>query len=135
VRAKDVALAARRESGGPEAFTFALHVPAYISGGSDPWSEVKKYYHYLRWKYSDMGAARASANAGSPLTPETEQQLRSTIMCGSADEVAGEVRRFADALGDDIHFIFRSDFPGMPQDQQLRLIDTLGTQVLPQLRA
>lgn len=117
-------------------FRFALHVPVFCTTDGDAWSAVRPYYHYLRWKYPDMGAARGSVTAKSPppLTDETEAQLRSTIICGRPDEVARDIGLFRDALGDDVHFICRSDFPGMPQADQLRLIDLLGRTVLPALR-
>jgi probable F420-dependent oxidoreductase len=132
-QAKQLALDARGDRDG---FSFALHVPVYASDDGDPWEQVKPYYHYLRWKYPDMGAARGSTAAGSPppLTPDVEAQLRATIICGSVDEVADQVRAFGDAIGDDIHFIFRSDFPGMPQDQELELIEVLGNDVIGRLR-
>ena len=127
-QAKQMALEARGRSDG---FTFALHVPVYVGA----WYDVKQHYHYLRWKYPDMATARGSAVAKSPppLTPDIEDQLRGTIICGSSDEVVAEVTQFRDALGDDTHFIFRSDFPGMPQDQQLELIDRLASQVIARL--
>ncbi len=118
--AKHLALEAR----GNDDFSFALHVPVYVG----EWDDVKQYYHYLRWKYPDMGAARGSLQAKSPppLTPEIEEQLRPTIICGSEDEVRAEIDKFRVALGGDTHFICRSDFPGMPQSQQLELIERLG---------
>jgi alkanesulfonate monooxygenase SsuD/methylene tetrahydromethanopterin reductase-like flavin-dependent oxidoreductase (luciferase family) len=133
VEAKRLALEARD---GDEGFSFALHVPVYASDDGDPWEQVKHAYHYLRWKYPDMGAARGkpAATLPPPLTPEIEAQLRPTIICGSVDEVAQQVRAFADALGDDIHFIFRSDFPGMPQDRSLELIEVIGNDVMGRLR-
>jgi alkanesulfonate monooxygenase SsuD/methylene tetrahydromethanopterin reductase-like flavin-dependent oxidoreductase (luciferase family) len=133
-KAKQIALDAR--GGDAEGFSFALHVPVYASDDGDPWEQVKPYYHYLRWKYPDMGAARGSAQAKGPppLTPEIEEQLRSTILCGTVDDVATQIRAFRDALGDDTHFILRSDFPGMPQAQQLELIEVLGTDVIGRLR-
>ena len=72
-----------------------LHVPVYVSDTGDAWDEVKPHYHYLRWKYPDMGSARGSTKAGSPppLTSQVEQQLRETIICGSADEVVDQIAR------------------------------------------
>jgi alkanesulfonate monooxygenase SsuD/methylene tetrahydromethanopterin reductase-like flavin-dependent oxidoreductase (luciferase family) len=120
-QAKQLAIDAR----GNDDFSFALHVPVYIGD----WDDVKQHYHYLRWKYPDMGAARGSTVAKSPppLTEEIEQQLRPTIICGSETEVRQQVDAFRDALGDDTHLICRSDFPGMPQAQSLELIDRLGS--------
>jgi alkanesulfonate monooxygenase SsuD/methylene tetrahydromethanopterin reductase-like flavin-dependent oxidoreductase (luciferase family) len=132
-----LALEGRRASGrDAKSFAMALHVPVYASEGGDAWEEVKPYYTYLRWKYGDMAGARGSTQPKSPppLSAEEEQRLRGTIICGSPDEVAGEIRAFGERLGDDIHFICRSDFPGMPQDQSLRLIDLLGSKVFPALR-
>jgi alkanesulfonate monooxygenase SsuD/methylene tetrahydromethanopterin reductase-like flavin-dependent oxidoreductase (luciferase family) len=119
-----------------KAFSFALHVPVYASDGGDAWEEVKPYYTYLRWKYGDMAGARGSTEAKSPppVTGEQEQQLRSTIICGTPDEVVAQIGEFRDRLGNDVHFICRSDFPGMPQDQSVRLIELLGTKVFPALR-
>lgn len=132
--AKRIALEARGED--PDGFAFALHVPVYASDDGDPWEQVKHHYHYLRWKYPDMGAARGSAQAKPPppLTSEIEEQLRPTIICGRVDDVADQIRAFRDALGDDTYFILRSDFPGMPQDRQLELIEVLGNDVIGRLR-
>jgi probable F420-dependent oxidoreductase len=136
-RAREIALEGLRASGrDATSFAFALHVPVFASDAGDPWEKVKRHYHYLRWKYPDMGAARGSAtpSAPPPLDSATEEQLRATIICGSPDEVATEIGRFRDALGDDVHFICRSDFPGLPQDEQLELIELLATKVFPALR-
>jgi probable F420-dependent oxidoreductase len=132
-QAKQTALGARGNDA--QGFSFALHVPVYASDDGDPWEQVKHAYHYLRWKYPDMGAARSKAEATTPppLTPDVEAQLRPTIICGSVDEVANEIRAFRDVLGDDTHLIFRSDFPGMAQDQQLELIEVLGNDVIGRL--
>jgi alkanesulfonate monooxygenase SsuD/methylene tetrahydromethanopterin reductase-like flavin-dependent oxidoreductase (luciferase family) len=131
--AQKIALDARKDN---SPFTFALHVPVFVSEDDDAWEKVKTYYNYLRWKYPDMGAARGSAEAKSPppLDAATEEKLRPTIICGKPDEVAAEIARFRQALGDDIHFICRSDFPGMPQDLQLETIELLGNKVFPSLR-
>ena len=120
-QAKQMAIEAR----GNDDFDFALHVPVYIGD----WDDVKQHYHYLRWKYPDMGVARGSTQAKSPppLTPEIEAQLRPTIICGTPDEVGAEIDKFRQALGDDTHFICRSDFPGMPQDQSLDLMERIGS--------
>jgi len=126
--------AAGRDPGG---FSFALHVPVFAQeGGADAWSTVRPFYHYLRWKYGDMSAARGSVSASSPppLGPGEEEQLRATIICGTPDRVVEEIGAFRDALGNDVHFICRSDFPGMPQPLELELVETLGTRVIPQLR-
>ncbi|MGH2760685.1 MAG: LLM class flavin-dependent oxidoreductase [Actinomycetota bacterium] len=136
-QARDLALGALAKAGRDASnFTFALHVPVFVSEEGDPWETVKPYYHYLRWKYPDMGAARSSSTPGSPppLDAATEQQLRQTIICGRPDEVAAGIAKFRDGIGPDVHFICRSDFPGMPQNLQLATIELLGSNVFPALR-
>lgn len=136
-QAKEIALEGLVASGrDPSAFAFALHVPVFAGEEGDAWDAVKPHYHYLRWKYPDMAGARGSVEAHSPppLTAEVEEQLRPTIICGTPDEVTEAIGAFRHALGDDVHFICRSDFPGMPQERQLRLIELLGSKVLPALR-
>ncbi len=129
VEAKRLALEARGDKGD---FTFALHVPVYASDSGDGWEQVKRYYAYLRWKYADMAPARGSTTAASP--PTIDEALRETMIVGTVEEVIRHVSAFVDALGDDIHFIFRSDFPGMPQDQQLEQISIIGNNVIPGVR-
>lgn len=136
VRARDLALEGRAESGRPGDFTIALHVPVFAWDDGDAWDEVAPWYHYLRWKYPDMAAARGRAGrpASPPkLTPEVEAELRPTIICGTPDEVVEGISAFRDALGKDIHFICRTYFPGMPYDVQCRAIELLGSRVLPAL--
>ncbi len=135
-RARDIALEGLAKSGrDASSFTFALHVPVFTSENGDAWEKVKPYYQYLRWKYPDMGVARASTTPGRPptLDPATEEQLRASIICGSPDEVAAEIASFRDGIGEDIHFICRSDFPGMPQELQLETVELIGAKVIPSL--
>lgn len=119
----------------PSSFQLALHVPVFASEDADPWEMVKPHYRYLRWKYPDMAVARSSVRSSSPppLGADEEAQLRQTIICGSPDEVVEQIGAFRDALGDDVHFICRSDFPGLERDRQLALIELLGSRVLPKL--
>jgi probable F420-dependent oxidoreductase len=136
-RAKDTALEGLAAAGrDPSTFSFALHVPVFVQERGDAWETVRPYYHYLRWKYGDMARARGSTTPGSPPSPSTEEdeQLRATVICGTPDRVGEEIAAFRDALGHDIHFICRSDFPGMPQAMELELIATLGSHVIPGLR-
>ena len=149
-QAQQLALGSRRDDA---PFTFALHVPVFAAESGDPWETVKPYYHYLRWKYPDMGMARGSVTPTSPppldgsrataggaqpaqvaAAPMTEEQLRASIICGGPGEVAEQIAMFRERLGNDIHFICRSDFPGMPRDLQLTTIELLGSKVLPALR-
>ncbi|HVE90729.1 MAG TPA: LLM class flavin-dependent oxidoreductase [Actinomycetota bacterium] len=137
-RAHKLAMEGLRQAGrDPSDFRFGLHVPVFAWDEGDAWELVKPWYHYLRWKYPDMGAARGSDTAASPppLTADEEAQLRSTIICGTPEQVVEELKQFRDALGDDVHFICRSYFSGMPLDVQSRAVEIIGSRVIPALRS
>jgi alkanesulfonate monooxygenase SsuD/methylene tetrahydromethanopterin reductase-like flavin-dependent oxidoreductase (luciferase family) len=136
-RAKALALEGLADAGrDPSGFSFALHVPVFAHRSADAWTTVRRYYNYLRWKYGDMAGARGRTVKNSPpsLSGDDEQQLRATIISGTPDQVVEQIAAFRDALGPDVHFICRSDFPGMPQAMELELIETLGSHVIPHLR-
>jgi probable F420-dependent oxidoreductase len=136
-RAKSLALEGLAAAGrDPAEFSFALHVPVFARAGNDAWQTVRPYYDYLRWKYGDMAGAKGGKTPKSPpaMSGDEEEKLRATILCGTPEQVVDQIGAFRDALGDDVHFICRSDFPGMPQEMELELISTLGSQVVPALR-
>lgn len=138
-RLRDIALEGVRESGrSPEQFSFAVHVPVFAWDSGEGWEVVRPWYHYLRWKYPDMAAARGRTGPPPeppPLDAEAERQLRSSIICGTPDEVVAGIRAYREALGEDLHFICRSDFPGMPHEVGTRAVELLGEKVLPGLRS
>lgn len=133
--ARQTAEEGRRASGRDgEPFTFALHVPVFAWEGADAWEVVRPHYHYLRWKYPDMGAARGRPlppAAPPPLTAAEEAELRQTIICGTPGQVVEGIRVYRDTVGDDVHFICRSYFAGMPADVQRESLRVLAEKVLP----
>lgn len=137
-RAKEIVTAAGTAAGRDmSSFTFALHVPVFAWEDGDAWQTVKPYYQYLRWKYADMGPARAKTGPPAsppPLDGATEASLRPTIICGTPGEVVAQIEEYRAALGDDTHFIFRSYFAGMPREMQDRALDVIATRVLGELR-
>lgn len=132
-QARELTLAGlKKASRNPAEFSYYLHVPVFVGDFSD----VAAHYHYIRWKYADMREKRGSTIAASPprLDAGSMEELRATIVCGSPTEVAQQIQEFADALGDDIHFICRNYFPGMPFDTQREQLRLIGEQVAPILK-
>jgi len=53
---------------------------------------------------------------------------------GTPEQVVDELETYRDALGDDVHFIFRTYHPGVGTDEMVECIDRLGSEVAPELR-
>ena len=84
-----------------------------------------------------MESARAREGdplAPPPLTAAEEDALRGSIVLGTPAQVAGQIDRYRQAAGGDLHFIARLYFPGLPWDLQSRALDLFAGQVMPRVR-
>jgi len=119
-----------RDAAEGRAVTVAGHVPVFMwDGPEDPWSLVRQHYWYIRWKYTDMGAARGRTGPPpyAPLLDDAqEQELRKNIVVGRPEEVIAQLRPFAELISDDGHLVARSYFPGLPWELQKRQVELLG---------
>jgi alkanesulfonate monooxygenase SsuD/methylene tetrahydromethanopterin reductase-like flavin-dependent oxidoreductase (luciferase family) len=105
--------------------------------GPDAWERVRPHLHYANWKYED--AEKAKGRLGPlpmppELSPEAEEELRSTIICGTPDEVAERIERLRNIGGDDLHFVGRQYFPGMDRGTMRRSMRLFGREVIPRFR-
>ena len=120
---------AGRESGD---FTFAFHEPVWVA--EDPEREAEEilpHIHYSRWKYADMGAEfgrgpGADLPSPPPLDDDARKAILDGLILGTPQQVADRVRELQDAVGEDLHLIARSYFPGIPHEKSLRQIELLG---------
>lgn len=114
----------------PSGFTFAAHEPVWISEEPDRGlTEVLPHFHYARWKYRDM--ERAFGRSGSPSHPPPPDQRRgaelaAALIVGSPSRVAERIGAYREVLGDEMHFVARSYWPGIPLDRALSQIEMLG---------
>jgi alkanesulfonate monooxygenase SsuD/methylene tetrahydromethanopterin reductase-like flavin-dependent oxidoreductase (luciferase family) len=86
---------------------------------------------YTRWKYQDMGGAYGRPSTGPlpeppPLDGAAREQLATSLVLGTPDDVADRLGRLRAVLGDDGHVIARSYLPGMPFDRAVRAVELLG---------
>jgi probable F420-dependent oxidoreductase len=111
-------------------FRLAFHEQTWVTEDPDEIDEVLPHIHYSRWKYADMGP-EFSRGPGElpeppPLDDGTRQAILDGLIYGTPDEVAKRVGEFRDVVGDDLHLIARSYFPGVPREKTLRQIELLG---------
>ncbi|HYB86165.1 MAG TPA: LLM class flavin-dependent oxidoreductase [Streptosporangiaceae bacterium] len=127
---------ARTAATGP--FTISVHLPTFVWDGPGGWDLIRDHHRYVAWKYEDMDTARSRAGGPAPpppLAPGEEEQLRSSIVMGTPDEVARQIDAYRRAAGGDLHYIARLYFPGLPWEVQQRTLRLFAEQVIPQARA
>jgi alkanesulfonate monooxygenase SsuD/methylene tetrahydromethanopterin reductase-like flavin-dependent oxidoreductase (luciferase family) len=123
----------------PDSFTFALMVATLASPEPEAaWERVRDHYHYCFWKYEDMDAHPGRANqtprAQPALTAAYEQELRSSMVIGTPEQVAEELDAFREACGASFHYLARMYWPGLDPGFQRETIDVFAEEVMPRLR-
>lgn len=93
----------------------------------DAWEAIRPGYLYLQRRY-------ASWYAGEPiesLSADRVGELKDAAIIGQPESVAAELEDVAETVGDDVHVILRTYFPGIGTDRMLTCIEQLGDEVLP----
>ncbi|ELZ98155.1 luciferase monooxygenase [Haloferax mucosum ATCC BAA-1512] len=93
------------------------------------WDAMKDGYLYLQRRYAEI----FSGEKVSELSAERRDELKEQAIFGTPDDVVAELDRYRDALGDDIHFIFRTYHPGIGTDRMVECIQRLGEEVAPRV--
>ena len=106
-----------------EMYVAADRETAYIE--SQPYLEGK-YAAYAAW-----GQDKALPGEESFIIPY-QDLARDRFLLGSSGDVVAELKRYSEDLGVNM-MIFRMQWPGMPQEQVLRQIELLGSEVIPQV--
>ena len=89
---------------------------------------LRKYQHYADWGQHKALPGHDDFRAGF------EELSRSRFIVGTPDDCLEKLLPWRDELGVD-HFIFRTDWVGMPAGTALQSIDLLDREVVPVLRA
>jgi alkanesulfonate monooxygenase SsuD/methylene tetrahydromethanopterin reductase-like flavin-dependent oxidoreductase (luciferase family) len=124
----------------PSSLGISVHLPTFAFEGMDEeraWALVRPFHHYVGWKYDDMDSARSRLGpppAAPPVAARDEASLRRSIVFGSPEAVADEIRALADAAGGDVHYIARLYWPGMDRSAQREALEVFGRRVVPLLR-
>src|SRR5262249_60328004 len=102
------------------------------------WAHPRAPHGSVAGKSGARGAARGGGGGRAPpppLAPGEEEQLRSSIVMGTPDEVAAQIDAYRRAAGGDLHYIARLYFPGLPWDVQQRTLRLFAEQGIPRSRA
>ncbi|ELZ69301.1 Luciferase-like monooxygenase [Haloferax prahovense DSM 18310] len=96
---------------------------------AEAWDAMRDGYLYLQRRYAEI----FSGDEVHELSDERRAELKAQAVFGTPDDVVAELARYRDALGDDIHFIFRTYHPGIGTDQMVECVRRLGDEVRPRL--
>ncbi|RDZ42390.1 LLM class flavin-dependent oxidoreductase [Haloferax sp. Atlit-10N] len=96
---------------------------------AEAWDAMRDGYLYLQLRYAEI----FSGDEVHELSDERRAELKAQAVFGTPDDVVAELARYRDALGDDIHFIFRTYHPGIGTDRMVECVRRLGDEVRPRL--
>ena len=94
------------------------------------WEAMREGYFYLQRRYAEI----FSGESVPELDPERKGELKDQAIFGTPDQVTEELEAYREALGDDVHVILRTYYPGVETDAMVECINRLGREVAPAIR-
>jgi probable F420-dependent oxidoreductase len=134
-RAMVLAEEAAREAGrDPRRIGLALMINAWVTTSADPWSEIRDGVQHQIGAYGSWDRKHDTPSHDS-LEPEplSEEELRSSTVAGSTEEVAEELRRRIAPFREreELHLIVRLHYPGMELEPASRATELFASEVIP----
>jgi alkanesulfonate monooxygenase SsuD/methylene tetrahydromethanopterin reductase-like flavin-dependent oxidoreductase (luciferase family) len=91
------------------------------------WDAMREGYFYLQRRYAEI----FSGEPVDELPAERKEELREQAIFGTPEQVIEGLEAYREALGDGIHFIFRTYHPGTGTDEMVECVERLGSEVVP----
>ena len=91
------------------------------------WDAMKDGYLYIQRRYAEI----FSGESVDELPDERVQELKEQAIYGTPEQVIDQLETYREALGDDVHFIFRTYHPGVGTDRMVECVERLGDEVVP----
>ena len=96
----------------------------------EAWETMREGYLYIQRRYAEI----FSGESVDELSAERRAELKEQAIFGTPEQVVAELEEYREAVGDDVHFIFRTSHPGTPTEKMVECIQRLGDEVAPELR-
>ncbi|WP_246998188.1 LLM class flavin-dependent oxidoreductase [Halosolutus gelatinilyticus] len=96
----------------------------------EAWETMRDGYFYIQRRYAEL----FSGESVDELDADRKRELKGQAIFGTPEQVVEELDAYREALGDNIHFIFRTYHPGVGTEATVDCIHRLGDEVAPQLR-
>jgi alkanesulfonate monooxygenase SsuD/methylene tetrahydromethanopterin reductase-like flavin-dependent oxidoreductase (luciferase family) len=121
----------REKEGLDDEFTIYVLQHGFIGDSrEEAWDAMKDGYLYLQRRYTEI----FSGESVPELSDERKQELKDQAIFGTPEQVTEDLETYRDALGDDVHFIFRTYHPGIGTERMTECIERLGDEVAPHFR-
>lgn len=96
----------------------------------EAWETMRDGYFYIQRRYAEI----FSGEPVDELDDERKRELKEQAIFGTPEQVTEELNSYRDALGDDIHFILRTYYPGVGTEEMVECVHRLGDEVAPAVR-
>ncbi|MFC4357840.1 LLM class flavin-dependent oxidoreductase [Halobium salinum] len=127
----------REEEGLDGDFTYYVLQHGFVGDSEDEaWEAMRDGYFYLQRRYAEI----FSGEAVEELDDERKAELKEQAIFGTPEEVVAGLDEYREALADagvddeDVHFVFRTYFPGVGTDRMVDCVERLGAEVAPEVR-
>jgi alkanesulfonate monooxygenase SsuD/methylene tetrahydromethanopterin reductase-like flavin-dependent oxidoreductase (luciferase family) len=123
---------ALRRNGKPdEDISFYMTLGGFLheDGPDAAWRELQEGYMYTRRVYGDWYGLDAAEYADwypDRMSDEEHARRRTEVILGSPDDVVPQLERLREIVGDGLHIMFRTKYPGVADDATRRSIRLLG---------
>jgi alkanesulfonate monooxygenase SsuD/methylene tetrahydromethanopterin reductase-like flavin-dependent oxidoreductase (luciferase family) len=94
----------------------------------DAWESMRDGYFYIQRRYEEI----FSGESVDELDDERKRELKEQAIFGTPEQVTERLAEYRDALGDDVHFIFRTYHPGIGTEAMVDCVERLGAEVRPE---
>ncbi|QRV14061.1 LLM class flavin-dependent oxidoreductase [Haloterrigena salifodinae] len=120
----------REEEGLEDDFTIYVLQHGWVGDSrEDAWEAMRDGYFYLQRRYAEI----FSGESVDELEVERKRELKEQAVFGTPEQVVEELERYREGLGDDVHFILRTYYPGVDTDEMIDCVHRLGEDVAPEL--
>jgi alkanesulfonate monooxygenase SsuD/methylene tetrahydromethanopterin reductase-like flavin-dependent oxidoreductase (luciferase family) len=109
--------------------TYVLRHGFVADSEAEAWDAMKEGYFYLQRRYAEI----FSGEPVEELDADRRQELKDHAVFGTPEQVREELEQYRDAVGDDVHVILRTYYPGLETDAMVECIEGLGDEVAPEL--
>ncbi|TYL37741.1 LLM class flavin-dependent oxidoreductase [Natronococcus pandeyae] len=121
----------REEEGLEGEFTIYVLQHGWVGDSrEEAWEAMRDGYFYLQRRYAEI----FSGESVDELDDERKRELKEQAIFGTPEQVVDELETYREALGDDVHFILRTYYPGVETDEMVDCVHRLGDEVAPELR-
>lgn len=120
----------RERDGMDDPFEIYVLKHGFVADSADAaWDAMCDGYFYLQRRYAEI----FSGESVDELSADRRRELRDQAIYGTPSEVAHQLLAYRDAIGDDVHIILRTYYPGIGTDVMRRCLERLGDEVRPAL--